>query len=98
MRIGNLVGIAAALAVVVFLVAYYYWVYRRNSHLGTPGLLSRSRLTCPKCSRTFDLDYLPGASFTALRLGHSRYMACPLCGKWSTFDLRERRPREAPPS
>ena len=47
-----------------------------------------SRLTCPECGRTFDYSYVPGASFTAVRLGSRRYFACPLCGKRSLFDLR----------
>jgi hypothetical protein len=51
----------------------------------------KSRLTCPKCGQTFDFNYVPGASFTALRLGRSRYMACPLCHRWSVFPLSETR-------
>lgn len=49
------------------------------------------RLTCPKCGQPFDYDYIPGASTSAIRLGGSRYMACPLCGKFSTFPIRAAR-------
>ncbi len=91
MSLASLLGLAIAAVVLVLLVVYYAWVYRRNSALGTPGVISRVRLTCPKCGGTFDLDYVPGAAVTAFRLGRSRYMACPLCHKWSTFDMTRNR-------
>ncbi len=81
------IGAAVGLALVIALVVFYLRAYRRNRALGTPGIVSRSRLTCPHCHQTFDFDFVPGASVTAVRLGHSRYMACPLCHQWSTFDL-----------
>jgi DNA-directed RNA polymerase subunit RPC12/RpoP len=46
-----------------------------------------SRLTCSKCGKQFDYNWLPGGSFTAVRLGKERYMRCPLCHEWSTFDI-----------
>jgi len=50
--------------------------------------LSRTRrLLCPKCGTTFDYDFVPGASFTAFRLGNARYMRCPICHKFSTFKM-----------
>ena len=88
---GLYVAVAVAVVLVVILVLYYLWSYRRNRALGTPGLVSRVRLTCPKCSKTFDYDFVPGASVTALRLGTSRYMACPLCHRWSSFDMNTTR-------
>ena len=97
MNPGFYVGIGAAVVVVMLLAIYYAWVYRRNRAMGSPGIVSRSRLTCPKCHETFDFDYLPGASLTAARLGRSRYMACPLCHKWSTFDLSAARLPVEPP-
>jgi hypothetical protein len=57
----------------------------------------RSHLRCPKCEKEFDFDYVPGASFTALRLGKSRYMACPLCHRWSLFNLADTRVPNEPP-
>ena len=96
---GFYIGIGVAVVVVLFLAIYYGWVYQRNRAMGSPGIVSRSRLTCPKCHQTFDYDYLPGASLTAVRLGRSRYMACPLCHRWSAFDLSaERLPVEPPPA
>jgi len=47
----------------------------------------RSHPTCPKCAGEFDFDYAPGVSFTSIRLAGRRYMACPLCHRWSQFDL-----------
>ncbi len=80
-------SLAVAGVLIVLLVVFYVWVYLRNKSMGRAGMVSRSRLHCPKCGETFDYDYIPGASVTALRLGTGRYMACPLCHKWSTFEL-----------
>jgi hypothetical protein len=91
------IGLGVAAVVVVVLVAYYVWAYRRNRAIGSPGLVMRSRLTCPRCHQTFDYDYVPGASFTAVRLGTSRYMRCPLCRRRSTFDLVSTRIPATPP-
>ena len=56
-----------------------------------------SRLTCSKCNGTFEYKWVPGASFSAIRLGRERYLRCPLCNQWSTFDvLRTRVGRAAP--
>jgi formate dehydrogenase maturation protein FdhE len=51
-------------------------------------IVRRSRLVCPKCGGTFDYDWVPGASLTSFRLMGKRYMACPLCHRWSTFDVQ----------
>jgi hypothetical protein len=45
------------------------------------------RLTCPKCGGQFDYEFVPSASFTAIRLGNSRYTRCPLCRKFATFRM-----------
>lgn len=82
-----LLALVPLLVVASALGGYYYWTYRRNAALGTPGIVSRSRLTCSHCHQTFDYDFLPGASLTAVRLGSSRYMACPICRRWGVFSL-----------
>ena len=46
------------------------------------------RLRCPNCQGEFDYELVPGGSFTAVRLGSSRYMRCPLCHRFGLFDLR----------
>ena len=83
----GVLGFALTAIVVVLLVAFYLWVYRRNRAHGYGGLSVVSRLTCPKCGKTFDHRYVPGASLSALRLGRSRYMECPLCHQWSVFPM-----------
>jgi len=50
------------------------------------------RLRCPHCQKEFEYDLVPGMSVTALRLGTSRYMRCPLCRRWGVFPLN--RPKE----
>lgn len=87
MREVDYVTIGVAIVLVALLVLYYWRAYRRNRLLGSPGIVSRARLVCPRCHQTFDYDFVPGAAVTAIRLGKSRYMACPLCHRWSTFDL-----------
>ena len=74
-------------ALLVVIVLFYLLSARRNRRFGTHGVVQQSRLTCPKCHQTFDYEWVPGAALTAVRLGTSRYMACPLCHKWSTFDI-----------
>lgn len=81
------IAAGAGVAVVVVAVIFYTLILRRGRGLGTPGLVQRSRLTCPECHREFDYDWVPGGSFTAVRLGTGRYMACPLCQKWSYFNI-----------
>jgi hypothetical protein len=89
----TVVLVAIALGIVA-LALFYSYIYARNKRLGTPGIMSRSRLTCPKCHETFDYDYVPGVSFTTVRLGAGRYMPCPKCRRWSYFNLvRTRIPR-----
>lgn len=84
-----LVGIVVAVVVIAALVAYYVvWLARTKRRTGRVGIVQRSRLTCPKCGGTFDYDWVPGAALNAFRLGTGRYMACPVCNEWSTFDLR----------
>ena len=46
------------------------------------------RLACPHCHGEFDYALVPGASVTAIRLGTSRYMRCPLCHRFAVFPLR----------
>ena len=51
------------------------------------GLHYVSKITCPKCHREFEYHWIPGGSFSAVRLGKYRYMSCPKCHKWSLFDV-----------
>jgi hypothetical protein len=45
------------------------------------------RLLCSKCGGSFDYEYIPGASLTAIRLGNARYMRCPICQRFSVFKM-----------
>jgi hypothetical protein len=81
------VAVGTGVACVAIAVAVWAIVLRRGRLLGTKGFMQRSRLTCPKCHQPFDYDWVPGASLTSVRLGLSRYMACPLCHKWSVFNV-----------
>jgi hypothetical protein len=100
MMLAAFIAIGVGIALVALLILFYWRVYRRNRARGTPGIVSRARLVCPKCQQTFDYDFVPGAALTAIRLGTSRYMACPLCHRWSTFNLSSTlipvTPRESP--
>ena len=77
----------AAVVVVAAVACYLLWVLWANRRRGVSGLLRRARLTCPKCRGAFDYAFVPGASLTSLRLGRGRYMACPVCRRWSYFPL-----------
>lgn len=88
-------GGVAVVAVLLFVV-YAASVLRRGRRLGTRGLMQRSRLRCPHCGREFDYDWVPGVAFTAVRLGKYRYMACPLCHRWATFNIYDAMVPRAP--
>ena len=90
-----LVVVAAALG------AYLGWVLWSNRRAGASGLVRTSRLTCPKCSGSFEYSFVPGASMSSLRLGRNRFMVCPLCHRWSVIRLMGNpggRPETRPPS
>lgn len=84
----NVLGAAiAVLAIVAVLVVLYLVGALRNRRTGSRGIVQRSRLTCPKCQRVFDYEWVPGAALTAVRLGKYRYMACPFCHRWANFNI-----------
>jgi uncharacterized C2H2 Zn-finger protein len=81
--------IGAIIGVVIIIVIIFILFYARRGELS--GLTMLSHLKCPKCNSEFDYEYIPGASMTSLRLGGSRYLQCPVCHKWSVFNLRKTR-------
>jgi hypothetical protein len=87
--LGLVVGIVVgAIAIIVVVIVLPYALgSARNRKYGSRGVVQHSRLTCPNCGRVFDYDWVPGAALTAVRLGKSRFMACPLCHHWSTFNI-----------
>ena len=76
------VGIPVLLVGVV-LIAYTF-ALRSKYHY-------TSALTCSKCNQSFEYKWIPGGSFSAIRLGKNRYLKCPLCGKWSNFNVVDTR-------
>ena len=83
-----LLGAVLAIAIVVGALIVMYLLARvRSRATGARGFVQHSRLTCPKCRQIFDYTWVPGAALTAVRLGRARYMACPLCRRWSMFDV-----------
>ena len=76
----DLVVVLLGPAVLVVAVVVYVVLLKTQHHY-------TSLLTCPKCQRSFDYDWVPLASFSAVRLGKDRYLACPLCHEWSMFDV-----------
>lgn len=79
--------VGVAVVAISIAVVYLTFVFTKARRVGTKGIVQRSHLRCPKCEREFDYDWIPGASLTSVRLGPDRYMACPLCGKWSMFNI-----------
>ena len=85
----NLLVLAVGLAVPAAMVLAYLVAMRTRYHYS-------STLKCPNCGRTFEYDWVPMVSFTAARLGRSRYMECPLCHKWAAFNIWDTRSRPSP--
>jgi DNA-directed RNA polymerase subunit RPC12/RpoP len=75
------VEVAVPIAVVVVAVIVYLIFPRVR------GLHYTSRLTCPKCGKQFDYEWVPGGSFSAVRLVNKRHIRCPNCHAWSTFEI-----------
>ena len=83
-----IVGSAIVVAIIVIvLVVMYLRAAHRSRREGVTGFVQKSRLECPKCHEVFDYTWIPGAALTAVRLGNTRYMACPLCHRWSMFNI-----------
>lgn len=73
-------GLGIGLGVIIVVFAIYVLALRSSHHY-------TSTLTCPKCKSTFEYKWIPLTSFTSVRLGTSRYLQCPVCHEWSTFNI-----------
>jgi hypothetical protein len=73
------IGVSVAVIAVLIVI---YLVFPR-----VRGLHYTSRLTCPKCGKQFDYNWVPGGSLGSVRLGNERYLSCPNCHGWSTFEI-----------
>jgi hypothetical protein len=83
--VGWTISISTAALIVVVVGAWWLARGRSRGVPGTAGIVRENTVVCPKCRREFNYRFVPGASLTSLRLGRSRYMRCPLCGKWSVI-------------
>ena len=78
--IGIIIGV---LVVIIFLAL-------SRSKPGT-GVVQLSHLKCTKCNSEFDYAWIPGGSVTSIRLGNSRLTRCPVCKRWSLFNIWDTR-------
>ena len=75
--------------IIAVLVTLFIFALTRVAH--SPGILQLSHLKCKKCGTEFDYAWIPGVSFTSVRLGPSRWFRCPVCRKFSVFDIWDTR-------
>ena len=81
--------ISIGIAIVILVIIIVFMARSRRGAVAGPVQLSH--LKCTKCNSEFDYAFLPGGSFTSIRLGGSRYLRCPVCHKWSMFNIRDTR-------
>ena len=77
------ISIVIAIVILVIIIAFM----ARSRRGAVAGPVQLSHLKCSKCNSEFDYAFLPGGSFTSIRLGGSRYLRCPVCQKWSMFNI-----------
>jgi hypothetical protein len=54
------------IAIIVLIIVFGVLIYARRR--GAGGIVLLSHLRCPKCASEFDYAYVPGMSFTSVRL------------------------------
>jgi len=74
------------IAVIIAAIAILF-VLARTRMARSSCIVPLSHLKCNKCGTEFDYAWIPGASLTSLRLLNSRYLMCPVCKKWSVFNI-----------
>lgn len=77
-------GIIAAAIIVAVVILF---IVARTKAGPKSGIVQLSHLNCRKCGAQFDYAWIPGGSLTSIRLGNSRYLRCPVCKKWSVFNI-----------
>jgi hypothetical protein len=77
-------GIIIAVVIVAVVILF---ALARTRMARSSGIVQLSHLKCKKCGTEFDYAWIPAASLTSVRLGNSRYFMCPVCKKWSFFDI-----------
>ena len=84
-----LAAIVVSAAVLSALFIVFMYTMTRGPH--SPAMLQLSHLRCEKCGTEFDYAWLPGVSFTSMRLGAFRFFRCPVCGRFSVFNICDTR-------
>ena len=79
-------AVGIIVAVIIAVIAIIFVLAPRLS-----GIVQLSHLKCTKCGTEFDYAWIPFVSFTSVRLGISRYLRCPVCTKWSVFNIWDTR-------
>jgi hypothetical protein len=49
--------------------------------------MTTSIVECPHCHYRFNYEFIPGASFTSIRLGPARIFKCPNCKELHKFNI-----------
>ncbi len=73
--------------IIAALVVPLIFVLARNS----AGILQLSHLKCMECGTEFDYAWIPLVSFTSLRFGPWRFFRCPVCRRFSVFNIWDTR-------
>ena len=55
--------------------------------VGEAKFLTTSIVECPHCHYRFNYEFIPGASFVAIRLGPVRIFKCPNCKELHNFRI-----------
>ena len=78
------------IGIVIGALVIVAYLFLRRSKPGS-GVVQLSHLKCTKCNSEFDYAWIPGGSLTSVRLGKSRLIRCPVCKKWSLFNIWDTR-------
>jgi DNA-directed RNA polymerase subunit RPC12/RpoP len=78
--------IIVIIVVIAILVVFAPRMMARSSRI-----VPLSHLKCTKCGTEFDYAWIPFVSFTSIRLVKWRYLRCPVCMKWSVFNIWDTR-------
>lgn len=82
---GVTAGIVTTGAIIVAIAVLF--LLARTRKASSLGIVHLSHVKCSKCGTEFDYAWIPGASLTAVRLFNSRYFRCPICRKFSLFNI-----------
>jgi len=84
-------GVVAFIVPVIVLVGILVFMLLNRRSLKVIPPTQLSHLVCSHCGFEFDYAWVPGASFTSIRLGIARLFNCPRCGESSLFNIWDTR-------